>query len=61
MIETNYFYLALKFAKALTDFMDGTKDHHIGDETGLPEEDCQRIAAARKEAYELLQGWGDKA
>ena len=44
----------LRFAAALVDVMDGTQDHHIGDETGLPEEDCERIAKARADARELV-------
>ncbi len=44
----------LRFATALVDVMDGTKDHDIQAETGLPEEDCERIAKARADAWTLV-------
>lgn len=50
----------LRFAAALVDVMDGVQDHHIGDETGLPEECCERIAKARAEALELLSNAGNE-
>ena len=44
----------LRFATALVDVMDGVQDHHIGDETGLPQDDCARIAKARADARTLV-------
>lgn len=44
----------LRMADALVSFMDGTPDHHIQDETGLPEVECEKIAEARKDAKTLL-------
>lgn len=45
----------LRFAQALVDVMDGTQDHHIQDETGLPDAECERIAKARADAQNLLK------
>ena len=47
---------AMRFARALVDVMDGMKDHEIQEETGLPQEDCDRIAEARKDALALVHG-----
>lgn len=47
---------AMRFAAALLDYMDGDKDHDIQANTGLPDEDCKRIAVVRKEAYDLVYG-----
>ena len=44
----------LRFARALVDVMDGTHDLDIQADTGLPDEDCERIAKARSDARELL-------
>jgi hypothetical protein len=41
---------------ALANYMDGDKDHDIQSNTGLDQEDCDRIAKARKLAEEVL-GW----
>ena len=46
---------ALRFATALVDFMDGTQDHDIQAETGLPDADCEKIAEARKDAQEIIK------
>lgn len=48
----------LRFATALIDVMDGMKDHDIQAETGLPQEDCDRIAKARANARELVHNAG---
>lgn len=45
---------ARRFAQALADVMDGVKDHDISGETGLPAEDCERIADARRDARFIL-------
>jgi hypothetical protein len=45
----------LRFASALCDVMAGISDHDIQAETGLPYEDCARIAKARKDALEILK------
>lgn len=39
-----------ELAWALAMFMDGKKDHDIPAETGLCDEDCERIAAVRAKA-----------
>ena len=44
----------LRFAAALVDVMDGTQDHEIQADTGLPDADCERIAKARADAMELV-------
>ncbi len=44
----------MRFANALVDFMDGTQDHDIQAETGLPDADCERIAKARSDALALV-------
>lgn len=46
--------IALRFAQALVDFMQPTPDHDIQAETGLPKEDCERIAYAREDAILVL-------
>lgn len=45
---------ARRFAQALADVMDGMPDHDIAGETGLPADDCERIADARKDARFIL-------
>ena len=44
----------MRFATALVDVMDGTKDHDIQADTGLPQEDRDRIAKARADARTLV-------
>lgn len=44
-----------RLATALVWFMDGTKDHDIQAETGLPNDDCDFIANTRAEAQQLLR------
>ena len=44
----------LRFATALDDVMDGMQDHDIQAETGLPDDDCERIAKARADARTLV-------
>lgn len=44
----------MRFAAALVDVMDGMQDHDIPRETGLPQEDCDKIAKARADASDLL-------
>jgi len=44
----------LRYAQALVDVMDGTKDYEIQADTGLPDEDCKRIADARRDAKAML-------
>lgn len=51
--------MALRFARALTDFMEPTPDHDIQAETGLPDEDCARIATARADAKTALRANAD--
>jgi len=48
----------LRFATALVDVMDGKKDHDIQADTGLPQEDCDRIAKARADAQTLVHNTG---
>ena len=48
----------IRFAMALVDVMDGTKDHDIQADTGLPKDDCDRIAKARKDAKTLVNELG---
>lgn len=43
----------IELSWCLWSFMDGTQDHEIQAETGYPDEDCDRIAAARTRAREL--------
>lgn len=45
-----------RYAKALVDYMDGEKDHDIASNTGLSQDDCEEIAAARAEAQALVYG-----
>ena len=47
---------AFRFAKALSDYMDGEKDHDIQSNTGLPQKDCDVIAAVRAEAMAMVYG-----
>jgi len=44
----------MRFATALVDVMDGTQDHDIQADTGLPDADCERIAKARADAREMV-------
>lgn len=44
----------MTFATALVDVMGGTQDHDIQADTGLSQEDCARIAAARSDARTCL-------
>jgi len=44
----------LRFASALDDVMDGMSDHDIQGETGLQQQDCDRIAKARSDARTLV-------
>lgn len=46
--------VAFRYARALVGVMDGIKDHDIQSATGLPQEDCERIANARAAAKALL-------
>ena len=46
---------AMRFARALVAVMDGTQDHDIQADTGLPDEDCDKIAEARRDAVSLLK------
>lgn len=43
-------------AWSLAMFMDGTQDHDIQAETGLCDEDCERIASARAKAALIAFG-----
>jgi hypothetical protein len=45
---------AVDYATALLDVMDGMSDHDIAGETGLPKMDCDRIAAVRAAAREVV-------
>ena len=51
----------LRFATALVDVMDGKQDHDIQADTGLSQEDCDRIAKARADARTLVHNAGIKA
>lgn len=45
-----------RYAKALVGYMDGEKDHDIQANTGLPQAECDEIAAVRAEAMALVYG-----
>jgi len=45
-----------RLADALVSRMDGEKDHEISEETGLPDNDCLKIAEVRAEAARLVYG-----
>lgn len=51
----------IRFATALVDVMDGTQDHDIQADTGLPDADCERIAKARSDAFKLVHNAEDQA
>ncbi len=44
-----------RLAVALTDMMNFIEDHEIKSYTGLSDEDCAKIAQARKDAREFLE------
>lgn len=52
--EDLYKAIAMRFGKALVDFMDGTQDHDIQAATGLSDSDCKVIAEARRDANRLV-------
>lgn len=45
---------AIQFAEALFDVLGCIEDHDIQAHTGLPQEDCDRIAELRTEARDLV-------
>lgn len=58
--ETLWKTQCLRFAEALVDVLDGTRDHELQAETGLNAEDCAKILKAKEDAILMLKRSDDE-